>query len=299
VTSVVHQTDGLGNYENYFEAIPESITVVPNAYNKKPSAEPQMGYVTDLNDPDKMGRVKVKLLWHENDETTPFIRVMTPNGGVYGDSKKTRGHFFLPEVNDMVMVGFAQNDPDRPFVMGAIPHGKAISSSETTEKNNIKSISTRNGNIISFTDKDKENIIKIQTDDTNYVSIHLKDKDGTIQIYSSKVIEVNAKESIIIKSGDKIEMQGDKTVTIKSEKIAIEATDTISLHANKKIEIKATDVSIEGSKGLEAKGGATAKIEGAQLELSGSATTKLSGGAKTDVTASGMMAIKGALVQIN
>ncbi len=300
VTSVIHKTDGMGNYSNEFEAIPESVTVMPNPYNEKPIAEPQIGVVTDLKDPDNMGRVKVKLLWHENEEETPFIRVLTPNAGVYGDgSKKTRGHFFLPEVNDQVIVGFTQNDPDRPFVMGALPHGKAISSSETSEKNNIKSISTRNGNIISFTDKDKENIIKIQTDDANYISIHLKDKDGTIQIFSSKAIEVNSKETIVVKAGKSIEVQGDKTITVKSENITIEATDTISLKANKKIELKAADVAIEASKGFEAKGGASAKVQGLQLQLAGDTTAELKGGAKLDLSGGGMATLKGGIVQIN
>ncbi len=300
VTSIMHKTDGLGNYENEFEAIPETVAVAPNPYGKKPMAEPQIGIVTDLKDPDNMGKVKVKLMWQEGEATTPYLRVLTPNAGVYGDgSKKTRGHFFTPEVNDYVVVGFTQNDPDRPFVMGALPHGKAISSSESTEKNNVKSISTRNGNIISFTDKDKENIIKIQTDDTNYISIHLKDKDGTVQIFSSKVIEVNSKESIIVKSGDKIEVQGDKTISVKSEKITIEATDTITLKANKKVEIKAADVTIEGTKGFEAKGGATAKVEGAQLELKGSATAKVNGGAQLELQGGAMASLKGGIVQIN
>lgn len=276
VVTVHHSTDGHGNYRNEFEAVPSTIAVMPNPYYIKPIAEPQIGVVTDNKDPDKLGKVKVKLLWQKDAATTPFIRVLTPHGGAYTDSKKTRGQFFTPEVNDYVIVGFTQNDPDRPFVMGSIPHGKAIDSASNSD-NHIKSISTRSGNIITFLDKEnnKEREIRIQTDDTNYISINLKNSDGTIKVYSSKAIEVSSKETIVVKAGKSIDVQGDKTINVKSEKITVEATDSISMKANKKIEISAMDVAIEASKGLEAKGGATAKVQGAMLDLEGSSMANL------------------------
>ena len=44
---------------------------------------------------------------------------------------KTEDFFFTPEINDFVIVGFTQNDPNRPFVMGSVPHGKAIDTAKT------------------------------------------------------------------------------------------------------------------------------------------------------------------------
>ncbi len=299
ITSLTHRTDGAGNYQNEFEAIPSTVTVMPNPYFKKPVAEPQIAVVTDNTDPDKLGKIKVKLLWQEDSQTTPFIRVLTPHGGTYGDGKKTRGNFFTPEVDDYVIVGFTQNDPDRPFVMGSLQNGKAIDSAPNTD-NSIKSISTRSGNIISFIDKEnsKEQEINIQTDPTNYISINLKDKDGTIKIYSSKAIEVNSKETIVVKAGKSIEMQGDKTVTIKSEKIAIEASDSITMKANSKIDISATDVKIEASNSFAVKANATAKIESVQTEVAGTANAKIKG-AMLDLEGSAMANLKAALVKIN
>ncbi|MBS1643798.1 MAG: hypothetical protein JST36_02060 [Bacteroidetes bacterium] len=298
VISVNHTTDGFGNYSNHFEGIPSTIAVVPNPYIQKPIAESQLAVVTNVKDPDNLGRVKVRLLWTENLET-PFIRVLVPHSGTYGSGEKTRGFFFTPEVNDMVMVGFSQNDPERPFVMGSLPHGKMIDSSKNSD-NQTKSISTRSGNIITFTDKDnaKEQEINIQTDKQNYISINLKNSDGTIKIYSSKAIEVNSQETIVVKAAKSIEMQGDKTVTVKSEKINVEASDTITLKANSKVEIKAADINIEANNGVSAKANASMKIEGTQTEISGQATTKVKG-ALVNVEASGINTIKGAMVMIN
>jgi type VI secretion system secreted protein VgrG len=283
VISVNHYTDGLGNYHNEFEAIPATVAVMPNPYDQKPDAEPQIGIVTDNKDPDNLGKVKVKLLWQKDTATTPFIRVLTPHGGNYGDGKKTRGQFFTPEINEHVIVGFTQNDPDRPFVMGSLPHGKAIDSAPNSD-NHIKSISTRSGNIISFFDKEKnkEREIRIQTDDTNYISINLKSTDGTIKIFSSKAIEV----------------QSAKTIHVKSENITVEATDSIIVHANKKIELKATDILIEGSKTFDAKGGSTAKVASPQTEISGSANAKVKGGI-LDLEGSSVANLKAAIVKIN
>lgn len=299
VTSITHRTDGSGNYQNEFEAIPSSVTVMPNPYFKKPVAEPQIAVVTDNTDPDNLGKIKVKLLWQEDNQTTPFIRVLTPHGGTYTDGKKTRGNFFTPEVDDFVIVGFTQNDPDRPFVMGSLQNGKAIDSAPNKD-NSIKSISTRSGNVITFTDKEnaKEQEINIQTDPTNYISIHLKNSDGTIKIFSSKAIEVNSGETIVVKAAKSIEMQGDKTVTVKSEKISIEATDSITLKANSKIDISAADVKIEASNSFTAKATTSVKIEGMQTEVAGSMSTKIKG-AMLDLEGSAMANLKAALVKIN
>lgn len=291
VLSVVHQTDGLGNYFNEFEAMPSTITIPPNPYDRKPAAEPQMAIVTDNKDPDNLGKVKVQMLWQKNTATTPFIRVLTPHSGMRGGDKKNRGHFFTPEVGDYVIVGFTQNDPDRPFVMGSIPHGKAIDTTKNTD-NHVKAIRTRSGSTIYFYDKEnsKEQEIRIETDENNYVSVLVKNGDGSIKIFSSKAIEVNSKESIVVQSG--------KTINVKSEKITVEASDSITMHANNKVEIKAKDIVVEGSKSFEAKGGSTAKVEGMQTEIVGSATAKVSG-AQLDLEGSAMANLKAALVKIN
>ena len=184
VTSVVHFIDGLGNYTNTFEAIPSTLKVVPNPYSEKPIAEPQLGIVKSTEDPDNSGKVQVQLLWQKDNDMTPFIRVMSPSAGMRDGNKKNRGIFFTPEVDDYVIVGFEQNDPDQPFVMGSVAHGKAINTSMNSD-NDAKAIRTRSGNTIYFYDKEnsKEQEIRIETDEKNYISIKVPNGKGAIQIY--------------------------------------------------------------------------------------------------------------------
>ena len=71
--------------------------------------------ITDIDDPEKLGRVKVKLLNRDTSEyETDFIRIMTPMTG------QQWGMFFFPEVGDEVLVGFSGGEIARPYVLGAL-----------------------------------------------------------------------------------------------------------------------------------------------------------------------------------
>ena len=68
--------------------------------------------VTDVNDPDKMGRVKLKYPWLSDDYVSDWARVVCQGAG------KDRGWVALPEVGDEVLIGFELQDFDRPVVLG-------------------------------------------------------------------------------------------------------------------------------------------------------------------------------------
>jgi phage protein D len=76
------------------------------------------GVVTNNNDPDKLGRVKVTLPWLSPSFETDWARVVQ-----FGSGRKT-GAIFLPEVGDEVVVGFEFNDARRPIVFGGVPNSQ-------------------------------------------------------------------------------------------------------------------------------------------------------------------------------
>ena len=77
-----------------------------------------IGLVSNVSDPDKLGRVKVRFPWLQDDSESPWARVVSFMAG------PDRGAVFRPEVDDEVLVVFAHGDMRFPFVIGALWNGK-------------------------------------------------------------------------------------------------------------------------------------------------------------------------------
>src|ERR1700675_2293120 len=125
----------------------------------------QIGIVDDLDDPEKLGRVRVKLP-HLGDTVSDWAWIVAPMAG------KDRGLFLRPEKGDQVLVAFAQGDPRFPYVLGALwsktdpppaDDGKPVD-------NNWRFIKSRSGHIV-------------RLDDTsNAEKIDILDESGNLKI---------------------------------------------------------------------------------------------------------------------
>lgn len=265
ITDVVHYVTGVGEYHNRFRAIPADVVAMPVRKLTRPMAQTQIGEVIDNKDPKGMGRVKVRLLWMSAPQTTPFIRMTLPHFGLHKDNKKTRGFQFVPTIGDQVMVGFEYNNPERPFVIGALPHGKN-SGIDTSKPEEEKHISVGSGSTLTFIEKPSTKEIHLQVDEKNFVKITVPSGNGTITVQSSKDILVKA-----------------------TAKVTVEAPQ---------IDLSGTTVNIEGKQAVNIKG-AQIKIEAtAQMEVKG-AMTDVEGTGTMNVKSSGMTTVKGSMVMIN
>ncbi|WP_300602219.1 type VI secretion system Vgr family protein [Niabella sp.] len=157
VTAVNHHVDAQGNYKNDFSAVPASIKVPPVEVHQDPVCETQSAIVTDNNDYNGLGRIRVKFHWMNGSERTPWIRVTTPHAG------GGKGMFLLPEVGEEVIVGFEGDSATKPYVIGAVYHGKA-NNSFGNAGNDVKALQSRSGNKLVLND--------------NEGSVHLTDKGG-------------------------------------------------------------------------------------------------------------------------
>ncbi|MCB0244724.1 MAG: type IV secretion protein Rhs, partial [Anaerolineae bacterium] len=99
--------------------------------------------VADINDPDGQGRVKVRLPWLPDDGGgfSVWARLATLMAGA------NRGTWFIPDVDDEVLVAFEGGDPRRPYVVGALWNGQDTppETMDGAGNNFIKSITSRNG----------------------------------------------------------------------------------------------------------------------------------------------------------
>jgi uncharacterized protein involved in type VI secretion and phage assembly len=228
-----------------------------------------VGIVTNNQDPDKLGRVKVKLpirkLSSEGDTETDWARVSVPMAG------KQRGMFFLPEVDDEVLVAFLDGDINCPYIIGGLWNDKDTPP-ETNEdgKNNIRKIKSRSGHQITFNDEEGKEKIEIKTKSGDYIlledtkKIEIKDKSGNNSI-------------TIDSSGNSVALKGQNSISIKSDtKVEIEA-------GGNKIVIDSSGIKIESS---------------AQLNIKGNMVT-VEGGGTAEIKSGGILTVKGSMVKIN
>ncbi|ALR29440.1 Vgr family protein [Chryseobacterium sp. IHB B 17019] len=185
VTEVSHEIDTIGHYHGSFEGIASDTGFLPKPEFKIPKAEPQIATVISNTDPEGQGRVQVRFDWQTND-TTHFIRMMSPDAGGTELVTQNRGYVAIPEVGDQVMVNFVHSHPDRPFVMGGMFHG-AVGLGGGPD-NRVKSIQTRSGHKIIFTE-DESIIIT----DKSGNEIHLDTTGSNITITAPETMTLNCK----------------------------------------------------------------------------------------------------------
>jgi uncharacterized protein involved in type VI secretion and phage assembly len=138
--------------------------------------------VSDIADPDKQGRVKVKLPWSpdtDSDEYAAWARIATLMGG------SSRGSWFIPDVNDEVLVVFEGGDPRRPYVIGGLWNGSDSppESMDGAGKNYKKVLKSRNGVKVTLDDKDGQESFIAETPGGQKVT--LKDGPGSLELVDS------------------------------------------------------------------------------------------------------------------
>ncbi|AKJ02895.1 hypothetical protein ATI61_11384 [Archangium gephyra] len=162
--------------------------------------------VSDLGDPDNQGRVKVKLPWATDPggaQYEAWARLATLMAG------NNRGTWFVPDINDEVLVGFEAGDPRRPYVVGALWNGRdnPPETMDRAGKNARKVIRSRSGVKITLDDTNGQETLILETPGGQKVtlkdgasSIEVKDANGNtlkleasgVTLTSSAKVTVNA-----------------------------------------------------------------------------------------------------------
>ena len=184
-----------------------------------------VGIVTNNQDPDGMHRVKVKFPWLSKDVESNWARVAAPMTG------KDRGVYFLPEVDDEVVVAFEHGQVDHPFVVGSLWNGKDTAPESNADgQNNHRTIKSRSGHVLRFNDK------------AGGETIEIIDRTGSNKIIidsAANTITIEAKSDITIKSvTGKLTMQANG-IEMKSQLgVSVEASTSMDLKANAVVTVK-------------------------------------------------------------
>ena len=251
VSGIKHQVED-GNWITYiqFGMNPEWFTETYNVSEKEASGlfpavqGLQIGLVTQLQD-DPIGeeRIMVRLPMINSDEQGIWARVSCLDAG------NNRGTFFRPEIDDEVIVGFINDDPNDVIVLGMMNSSAKPAPLVASDDNHEKGIFTKNKMKILF--NDDEESITIKNDQENQILI----SDSSIELSDN--------------NGNKIIMNEDG-ILIESDKDIIIRSRTGDLTA-----------------------------EAINVDIKASAEAKLSGVGSAEISASGQVVVKGAMVQIN
>ena len=225
VTETTHEIDTIGHYTGSFAGIASDTGFLPKPEFTVPTAQPQIATVISNTDPEGQGRVQVRFDWQTND-TTHFIRMMSPDAGGTDQITQNRGYVAIPEVGDQVMVNFVHNHPDRPFVMGGMFHG-GIALGGFAD-NRVKSIMTRSGHKVVFTE-DESIIIT----DKSGNEIHLDTTGSNINITAPETMTLNCKNmniNVTESMNTNVGMNQNNTVGMNiSESAGMNRTSTVGL----------------------------------------------------------------------
>jgi len=185
--------------------------------------------VKDNKDSSGLGRVKVSYPWHSQPTQSYWARVVTPMAG------KDRGIYFIPEVEDEVLVAFERGDLRFPYVVGSLWNGKDKAPSANSDgKDDIRLVKTRKGHKLTFNDGSK-GLVQLELNDGKMLSID----DNGIKVDDGKG------NSIVIKSnGGSITIQASTDLSLKAPKIAIEASGTLDVKAGGTVTLKGSLVNI-------------------------------------------------------
>ncbi|MFT5654879.1 MAG: Rhs element Vgr protein [Arenicella sp.] len=174
------------------------------------------------------------------------------------------GAFFLPEVDDEVIVGFLNSDPRYPVIMGSLYSSKIKPFSELspTENNPVKGIVSKSQLRVVFDDENK--ILSLITPGKNQMifddkkgQISIKDQNENSIVMSSDGITIKSPKEIKIEAGQNIEISGDTGIKVTASGGDVETSGTniketadaqYSAEAGGTVSIQAsTELSINGA----------------------------------------------------
>ena len=208
----------------------------------------QIGVVVQLqDDPKGEDRILVKAPTIDPRAEGSWARIATLDAG------ENRGSFFRPEIGDEVVLGFLNDDPRDPIVLGMLNSSAKPAPLSASDDNHQKGFFTRSEMKITFDDDKKA--IAIETPGGNKITISDEDKGITLKDQNNNTLTMN-----------------DSGISITSPKdITVEATGKLNLKASQDSSLEGLNVNVKASAQFKAEGSAGAEVStGAIAVLKGS-----------------------------
>jgi Rhs element Vgr protein len=220
-----------------------------------------IGVVKKLDeDPNKQFMIQVSLPVMQAETDGVWARL----ANVYGSDGV--GSFFIPEIGDEVILGFLDNDPSHPLILGSLYSSKRAPPYQIGAENNTKAIVTRSKLKIEFDEEKK--VVTVLTPGGN--KVELNDDAKTITL-----LDETGNKLTLAPGGITLDSPKDIVLSAKG-KLTIDAVGNVEITSKADLKGAAMNISSQASMGFTAKGASSAEL-----------------------SATGQTTVKGAMVMIN
>jgi uncharacterized protein involved in type VI secretion and phage assembly len=249
LSEVTHVFRGESGYETHFSISGSASRSLLDLVAPEPApqfgASLAVGVVTNNDDPEKLGRVRVKFPALGQDIESAWARVANPQ------ANGERGLMMLPLVNDEVVVGFEGGDPRRPYVLGSVWNGKA--------RPGPLSVTDGSHSLVSP---------KAMTLTATEGAMTITDKKGdiTLEAVQGKVAQSASAEFSV--EGQAVKVKAQQGLTG-------EATQ-IQLKANGALQAEGTTVTVKGTGSVVVEAAGSLTLKGATITIQGSTAVRVS-----------------------
>ncbi|MFD4700058.1 VgrG-related protein [Streptomyces niveus] len=252
------------------------------------------GTVTDTQDPEGSGRVKVRFPWLSDEYASDWART-AQSGGTGG------GEAFIPEVGDEVLVGFEHGHLDRPYVLAGLYNGKDRPGGgggadaggggadgagggsggdlvdPTSGAVNRRAFASKSGNQLELLEAaNGPQGVRLRTGDGK-LTIALDRTNTAIVVNSDGSVTIEAKERVAIKAAGGValdagrgalELTGDSVTLTSRSGVAVDGGNgKVALSSGGAVEVRGGQVTVEGTRRTDIKSGGSVSVNAPMIKL--------------------------------
>ncbi|MFE9040490.1 VgrG-related protein [Streptomyces sp. NPDC007818] len=280
VTSSRHVFDALRGYETWITVSGRQERSLYGLTGGGPAAGRRPGglvnaTVTDTQDPEGSGRVKVTFPWLSDEYASDWARTAQAAGTGGGEP-------YIPEVGDEVVVGFEQGRLDRPYVLGGLYNGQDRPSGggavdPTSGAVDRRAFASKGGHRLELLDAaGGAQGVKLRTGDGK-LTIDLDQAGTVVTIGSDGAVRITAKEKVSIAASGGVSVAAERgALELSGESVSVTARQgvrvdggqgAVRLATGGALDVSGTTVTVDGTQRTELRGGSTLSVSAPLVKI--------------------------------
>jgi phage protein D/phage baseplate assembly protein gpV len=219
-----------------------------------------VGIVTSRDDPDKLGRVKVKFPGLADDHESGWARIVSTGAG------PKRGLQIIPDVKDEVLVGFEHGDVRRPLVLGGLWSAKHANPVHAANGKDGAVWQTRSGHLMTMSDSSApgESYIRIGLK-TGKTMLRMGEDESSLEV--EKDLTIDGKGKVTIRATGDVLVEG-MGITVKAKaRLVLEGQSGVDIKSNGPVNVEGAVASVKGKGTATLESGGVTQVKGAMVKV--------------------------------